>query len=437
MITIYRINDYIRKQPPARLIAAGFATVIILGTLLLMLPVSQSGDTGITFIDSLFTATSAVCVTGLVTVDPGSTFSLFGKLVIMILIQIGGLGVATVGVMLIAAARRMLGIREMSMIRESFNISGYKELNSLFIRILKLTFLIESVGAASVFFILVRQYSPLKALGYAVFHSVSAFNNAGFDVFGRGDSLAAYHSDIPFNIITMLLIVLGGIGFPVMTDIFAKKRFKKLSLHSKAVICTTAVLIAAGAVLLRLTENITWLGAVFQSISTRTAGFSTYNLGEFSSAGLFICIILMVIGASPGSTGGGIKTTTVFVVCCSIRASMLNRNCNAFRRRIPDATIKKAFSLLVLAASVVCAVTLLLSAIEPQFTFIQCFFEAASAYSTAGLSTGITGALSHSGKIIIIITMYLGRIGVLTAVTLWGFKSPASVSYIEENIAIG
>ncbi len=402
-----------------------------------MLPVSQNDGGGLGFLNALFTSASAVCVTGLVTVDTGSAFSVFGKIIICLLIQTGGLGVATVGIIIILAARGRMGMREMSFIRESFNISGYAQLKTLFRRILCITFGIEAAGAVCCFFVFIRDFPLPEAIGISIFHSVSSFNNAGFDIFGGGSSLIPYQADVPLNIITMLLIVLGGIGFLVMSDVYEKRRLRRLRLGTKAVLATTAALIAGGALLLKLTLDITWLGALFQSVSTRTAGFASYNFGEFTPAALFICIILMVIGASPGSTGGGIKTTTAFTMLCVVKSTARNRHVSAFRRRLPDEAVRKAFVIFILAVGVVCFVTLFLSVSDPQNTFIQNFFEAASAYGTVGLSTGITSSLSVPGRIIIILTMFSGRVGALTIATLWSFNAPRTAGYTEEHIAIG
>ncbi|MGN0162309.1 MAG: potassium transporter TrkG, partial [Candidatus Ornithomonoglobus sp.] len=242
-----------------------------------MLPVSLNDSESLSFLNALFTSTSAVCVTGLVTVDTGDTFSVFGKIIICLLIQTGGLGVATVGVMVILAARGRMGMREMSFIREAFNISGYAELKTLFKRILCITFGIETAGAICCFLVFIRYFPLPKAIGISIFHAVSAFNNAGFDIFGGGSSLIPYNADVPLNIITMLLIILGGIGFLVMTDVYEKRCFGRLRLSTKAVLVTTLILIVCGALLLKLTLDITWLGALFQSVSTRTAGFASFD----------------------------------------------------------------------------------------------------------------------------------------------------------------
>ncbi len=401
------------------------------------MPVSQTGNTDVKFIDALFTSVSAVCVTGLVTLDPGSAFSLFGRTVIGLLIQIGGLGVATVGVGIILASGAGTGLRGIAMIKESLNINSSKQVMPLFKKILCITFSIEAVGAVLSFFALLKYYPPAAAAGYAVFHSVSAFNNAGFDVFGRGTSLIPYGGDVALNIITMLLIILGGLGFLVMLDAARYKKRRRMTLHSKAVLTTSAALIVFGTLILKLTENMTWLGALFQSVSTRTAGFSSFDFGRFSDAGLFVCVILMLIGASPGSTGGGIKTTTFFTILCSLWSTAKNSSTTAFRRRIPEGSVSKAFTILTLAVLLLCVSTALLCVTNSQNTFIQNFFEAASALGTVGLSTGITAGMNAGGKIILMCAMFTGRLGAFGVATLLAKKVPQKVNYVNETMPIG
>ena len=223
----------------------------------------------------------------------------------------------------------------------------------------------------------------------------------------------------------------------VILDILKMRSFKKLCLHSKAVILTSVVLIVAGMVLLKCTEQITWLGALFQSVSARTAGFSTYSIGNFTQAGLFVLTILMFIGASPGSTGGGIKTSTLFVLLNVVKSTATNQHCSAFRRKIPDKVISKAFMISFLSLLVVCISTLVMCVLEPDYSFMQLLFECTSAFGTVGLSTGITPDLSVAGKLVIILTMFIGRLGTLTIITMWSFKQPANAVFTEENITIG
>jgi trk system potassium uptake protein TrkH len=250
-------------------------------------------------------------------------------------------------------------------------------------------------------------------------------------------NLIPYQNDILLNLTTCGLIIFGGLGFFVIKDILYKRSFRKLSLHSKVVLLMTGILLLSGTLLLKATENISWLGAFFFSTSARTAGFSTYALSGFSNACLFVLVILMFIGASPGSTCGGIKTTTFFTLVKQVYATATNQHCSAFKRKIPNEIISKAFILVVLAGALVCINTLILCILEPQYTFMQLLFETMSAFGTVGLSTGITPHLSAASKLVIIITMFIGRLGPLTMASIWSFKPQSGVSYSEESITIG
>ena len=410
-LILRKVNQYVKHSSPPRLIAFGFASVILVGAILLMLPVSVRDDQTVSFIDALFTSTSAVCVTGLIAIDTAEHFTVFGRTVVALLIQIGGLGVTCVGVTIILAAGKRVGFKVRKLIKESWNIGGYGGLVKLVKYVLKITLLFELVGAILSFIVFVQDYPPLDALGISLFHSVAAFNNSGFDILGGLTNLIPYQNDILLNLVTSGLIIFGGIGFLVIIDVKNKKSFKKLTFHSKAVISVSIALIVIGTLLIKLTENVTWLGAFFQSVSARTAGFSTYNLGNFTNAGLFVLVILMFIGASPGSTGGGIKTSTLFVIGNVMKSIMTHQHCVSFKRRISEGIIMQAFVVAILSLCVVIISTFLLCIVEPRFTFMQLLFESTSAFGTVGLSTGITSHLSVLGKIIIILTMYIGRIG--------------------------
>ena len=239
------------------------------------------------------------------------------------------------------------------------------------------------------------------------------------------------------NLVTTGLIIFGGIGFLVIMDVRKKRSFRKLTLHSKVVITMSALLILIGTVALKCTEDITWMGAYFHSVSARTAGFSTYSLGEFTNAGLFVLVLLMFIGASPGSTGGGIKTSTLFVMCNVIRSVIFNKRHTAFRRRIADSVIMQAFVVTLLSFCIVAISTFLLCVLEPEYSFMQLLFETVSGFGTVGLSTGITSHLGDAAKIVLVATMFIGRLGALTIATLGNFKEPSEVSYTTENITIG
>lgn len=295
----------------------------------------------------------------------------------------------------------------------------------------------EAIGAILSFLVFIKDYPFMKAFGMSVFHSIAAFNNSGFDIIGGYQNLIPYQSNVVLNLVTSGLIIFGGLGFVVIKETIYKRSFRKVSLHSKIAISMSIILLVVGTLLLKATEGITWLGAFFFSTSARTAGFSTYPVGSFTNTGLFVLIILMFIGAAPGSTGGGIKVTTFFaMINGSIRLSM-KRNSSIFKRKIPNDSIMKAFVLTFFAMGLVCVNTLLLTLLEPAYSFIQLLFEVVSGFGTVGLSTGITPDLKPISKCIMILTMYVGRVGPLTIASLWAFRKKSSINYSEENITIG
>lgn len=426
-----------KKQPPGRLIAAGFAMLILFGAVLLLLPLSVRGDAEVHFIDALFTSTSAVCVTGLIAIDVADHFTTFGQAVVAVLIQVGGLGVTSIGVGLILAARKNVGLKGRILLKESLNIEGIKGMIRLVKSILLMTLCFELMGIVLSFLVFVQDYPVLKALWISIFHSIAAFNNSGFDILGGLRNLIPYQNNILLNLTTSGLIIFGGLGFLVILDVLKKRSFRKLTLHSKVVLTTTLTLLVAGTLLLKATEDITWLGAFFQSVSARTAGFSTYPIGEFTNAGLFTLIILMFIGASPGSTGGGIKTSTFFVLSQHVRSLFTKRHISAFRRNIPWEVFSKACTISLLSLLLVCVGTFFLCVLEPEYSFVQLLFEEVSAFGTVGLSTGITPTLSVASKLILIFTMFAGRVGTFTLLTMWIDRPAPSVRYTEESVSIG
>lgn len=426
-----------KKQPPGRLIAAGFAMLILFGAVLLLLPLSVRGDAEVHFIDALFTSTSAVCVTGLIAIDVADHFTTFGQAVVAVLIQVGGLGVTSIGVGLILAARKNVGLKGRILLKEALNIQGIKGMIRLVKSILLMTLCFELMGIVLSFLVFVQDYPVLKALWISIFHSIAAFNNSGFDILGGLRNLIPYQNNILLNLTTSGLIIFGGLGFLVILDVLKKRSFRKLTLHSKVVLTTTLTLLVAGTLLLKATEDITWLGAFFQSVSARTAGFSTYPIGEFTNAGLFTLIILMFIGASPGSTGGGIKTSTFFVLSQHVRSLFTKRHISAFRRNIPSEVFSKACTISLLSLLLVCVGTFFLCVLEPEYSFVQLLFEEVSAFGTVGLSTGITPTLSVASKLILIFTMFAGRVGTFTLLTMWINRPAPSVRYTEESVSIG
>lgn len=428
----------LKRQSPGRIIALGFLSVILLGSILLMLPCSIKDGVTVRYIDALYTSTSAVCVTGLIVVDAGDTFTPLGQTFLAMLIQIGGLGVTAVGAGVIIAIGKKVNMKGRNLIREAMNLDSGKGL-VVFVRdIFITTVIIELSGAILSFFVFVQDYPPMRAIGISIFHSIAAFNNSGFDILGNGQNLIPYRDDILLNTVTCILIILGGIGFLVIREVCSKKfRWKKLSMHAKVVISMSVVLIIAGAVLLKLTENITWMAAVFHSVSARTAGFSTYPLGTFSQSGLLVIMVLMFIGASPGSTGGGIKTSTFFVLLQGIKSAATNKEESVFRYSIPKNAFRKSAVIATLAVSVVITGSYLMTIMEPDLSFVDILFEITSAFGTVGLSTGITPDLCDGSKILSIVIMYIGRLGPLTIASLWYFSRGDRVSYPEGNIAIG
>lgn len=436
--------NFIKRQSPARIIAFGFAFTILFGSLLLSLPFCIREGVNLKYIDILYTSASAVCVTGLVTIDVGTAFTPIGHIILACLIQIGGLGVASVSAGFIIAMGKKINLRGRNLIREGSNLSSVKETVKFVKSVLYTTLAFEFIGAALSFIVFVKDYPPLQALGYSVFHSIAAFNNSGFDIFGfsgelyNSISIVPYQDNVLLNLVTVGLIIFGGIGFLVIRELFDKRFcWKRFSMHAKVVLSMSAALIVLGTLLLKLTEDISWLSAFFHSVSARTAGFAMSSLGEFSVSGLMVIIVLMLIGASPGSTGGGIKTTTFFVLIMGIKASATNTSEKAFRYSIPKTAFKKAAVIILLALGIIFTSTYLITVFEPEVELIDALFEMVSAFATVGLSTGLTPTLSTASKLLSMLVMYIGRLGPLTIATLWHFDKGERVEYPDGNIAIG
>ncbi len=432
---------------PAQILSAGYLIVILLGTIFLMFPFATVDGQGLNIIDALFTATSATCVTGLIVVTTGTAFTMFGQIVIMILIQIGGLGIMTMSITFALIIGRKITLRQRLIIQEDLNQNGISGLLRLIQYILAVTFTIEGVGALILFIRLVKDYSIGKAIFYAIFHSVSAFNNAGFDLFGN--SLEGYVGDPVINLTVIMLIIIGGLGFAVLAEFFNKR--KLTSLHAKMVISTTVILLLVGWIaflgleytnpetLAHLNFGEKLLGSLFLSVTPRTAGFNTVPTGALRESSLFLVMILMFIGASPGSTGGGIKTTTVGALISALWATVKGKaDVEIFGRRLDDTIIYKAFTILILSLILVLFVTLILSITE-NIPLVNILFETISAFGTVGLSTGYTSALSQIGRILITITMFVGRVGPLTLAVAMSErnKKKAMFHYPKEKIMVG
>ncbi len=433
------------KQSPGRIIAFGFLAVIFIGSGLLMLPCSLRQGVQLHYIDALYTSTSAVCVTGLIAVDPGNTFTPVGQVILALLIQIGGLGVTSVGAGIILAMGKKINLKGRNLIQEASNLDSGKGIIQFVKQVLFTTLAIEGIGAVLSYFAFLQEgYGPVESIGISLFHTVAAFNNSGFDILGLSGevysnvNLIPYQDNVLLNLTTCFLVIFGGIGFLVIREMMQHKfRWKRYSMHAKVVLSVSAVLLVVGTLLLKLSEDISWLGAFFFSVSARTAGFSTYNLGEFRTAGLLVLVVLMFIGASPGSTGGGIKTSTFFVLMKGIGSSATNKSEKAFKYGIPADAFRKAAVITLLALCVVVLGTYLLILMDPQVPLVDALLEITSAFGTVGLSTGITPGLSLGSKLLSILIMYIGRLGPLTVASLWYFNKGERARYPDGNIAIG
>ncbi|MDA1354349.1 MAG: hypothetical protein O3A01_07800 [bacterium] len=436
---------------PAQIFLLGFVLAIFVGALLLSLPIAHKTQTVPTFLDALFIATSAVCVTGLATLDIGSYYSGFGQLVILILIQLGGLGIMTFYVLLTLMLNKKLSHNETREIQESFMSSGSHETGGIIRQIVTFTLGFELLGALLLYIFWQNKFaSPLETLYYAVFHSISAYCNAGFSLFS--DSLGRFATHSPTLLIISALIILGGIGFPVMLSLFHhdydRFGFSRFRLQTKLPILVSAVLIVIGLLVILLGEYATGLAgyslsekimlSLFHSVSARTAGFSAMDISVFGPATLWIVMLLMFIGASPGSTGGGIKTSTFGVLMVALWETMNGRQrIELFGRTISTANVFKAISIIVVSALVIMVFFYILLVTEAA-DFMGTYFETISAFGTVGLSLGMTPFLSEFGKIAVIGLMFVGRVGPLTvAFALSRRKSKPNYKFPEERILLG
>lgn len=433
------ITSRLRKLSTPRLLSLGFFSVILAGALLLALPISWNPDRSVSFIDSLFVSTSCVCVTGLTTVPCGETFNLFGRIVMAVLIQIGGLGVAGLGVMLTLIMGKKVGMKSRELLLTSLNFSGYAGL----IRFMKIFLLyvlcFESLGAITSFFVFIHDYPFIQAAGYALFHAISAFNNAGFDVFGGYDSMLYYANNVPINLITMALVIIGGFGFFAIWDLWHNRFcWKKLTLNTKIVSIMTCVLLIGGTIILKMTTAQTWLEAAFQSTIARTAGFNTFPLAQFSPAAILVFVVLMFIGANPGGTGGGIKTTTFFAVMMKACSSTMNADRDEiFYRKIPGIVFSQALTVFFFGLTVITAGTILILAMQPSMDLASVLVEVTSAFATVGSTVGITPQLCAGSKIVLMICMFIGRLGPITIAGMLVFKGHNESRFTEESIMIG
>lgn len=422
--------------------------MVLFGACLLMLPFASQERILTPFSDALFTSISAACVTGLVVRDTATYWSLFGQIVILSLIQIGGMGVVTIGMTVVKLSGKKIGLRQRSIMQESISAPSLGGIVQMTGFILKITAIIEGCGILLLMPVFCRDFGFLKGTWYSLWHSVSAFCNAGFDLMGVREpfsSLTSYSGNIYFNIVVMLLIVMGGLSFFTWNDIRINKlHIKKYSMQSKVILMTTGILILLPAIMFFLTEYANLpLGerlccAFFQSVTARTAGFNTSDLAQMTESGQFIMTVLMLIGGSPGSTAGGMKTTTVAVLFLAALTVFGRRNdVQCFRRRISDDTVRNAGAILFMYVVLFISAGMFLS-LHDSIPLVTCLFETGSAVGTAGLTLGITTSLSLPSHIILMILMFLGRVGGLTLIYAALSASDDHVSRLPlEKITVG
>lgn len=437
-----------------RIIAMGYLLVIVAGTCLLMLPVASEGGGGTDFLTSLFTATSATCVTGLVVVDTASHWTIFGQVVILLMIQIGGLGFMTMGVVMALWLRKRITLRMRGILQESMNYMQMGGIIRLVKMVYKGTFLIELAGAV----LLAVRFIPVFGLGkgiyFGIFHSISGFCNAGFDLMGtysgEYSSFVDFHGDVLINLVLMALVVIGGIGFFVWSDL--KKNgihWKRYMLHTKITLFSTAVLLVGGTILFWIFESDNllagmgvkdqFLAAAFSSVTARTAGFNTIDTGGLSNASKMLTSLLMFIGGSPGSTAGGIKTVTAAVLLAYVWSNLRDsKGVNIWGRRLDDDSIRKASNVVVISLVMAVAAVIFICHIQPLLLVEDVIFEVLSAIGTVGMSTGITRDLSLASRIVMILLMYCGRLGSMSfALSFTERKKVAPVQFPREKIMIG
>ena len=444
-----KLYRWLTGNPPVTLMLS-FLLVIIFGTILLMLPVSSKLNTVTPFMDALFTATSATCVTGLVVVDTGTHFSFFGQMVILMLIQIGGLGIMTISTVFAIILGQRINLKLENIMYQVVGGSYAVNVFQLLKSIVLVTLVIESVGTLLLFARFAQDFQPMEALFLSLFHAVSAFCNAGFSPLGN--NLVSYVDSFTVNMVITALIIAGGLGFSVIIDLqhhmLKRDRTRKLNLHTKIVLVTTAFLLVIGFTVFYLAE---YNGAMqgfsiyrrilsswFQSVTTRTAGFNTIDLSQIGKASVLISIVLMFIGASPGSTGGGIKTTSFAVLTLSVISLLKGkRHISVFKRRIHEYNFREATGLIMLSITIILVVLFFLMLVEPH-AFDKLLFEAVSAFGTVGLTLGITPQLTVIGKLLITVLMYVGRIGPLTMIYAFSTRAKQiNINYAEEKIPIG
>ncbi len=455
MLKIAALRKILRFRPsPPQVMAFGFILIILIGAQLLSRPVSFTSDKSISYLDALFMSASAICVTGLTILNTGTHFSTFGQVVIIVLAQIGGLGFMTMATLFALLFRKRISFRERLVLQESMNYGSTEGIVRMIRKVLLYALVIELSGAVLLSSYFMLEMPVGQSLYFGIFHSISFFNNAGFDLFSqfpeRASSLIHYVEDPFVNIVSMLLIFFGGIGFIVISELVTYPKNRKLSLHSKVVLSVTGILTVIGAIVIFALEFSNphtlqplsalgkFLGALFQSITARSAGLSTIDPSMLREVTQFFLILLMFIGAGPGSTGGGIRVTTFAILIGAIVTMIRGRDdVVLFRYRIAKQQIHQAIMFTMIAFSIICGASMLLSITESG-SFLAILFEATSAYCTVGMSTGLTSHLSEPGKIIIILLMFVGRIGPVTLAFALNTRSKKELyRYPEGKITIG
>lgn len=440
------------KKSTTRLIAFGFAMIILIGSLLLTLPFANKSGQG-NFLNALFTATSATCVTGLVVADTYQNWTTFGQLVILCMIQVGGLGFMTIGAYISVLLKKRIGLQEREQLQESVNALEIAGVVRLVKKIVQGALCIEFLGAILLALRFVPRFGTIKGIYFSLFHAVSAFCNGGFDLMGTDEaysSLVAFEGDVLVNLVIVTLIIVGGIGFIVWDDVARNKwHFRRYLLHSKIVITVTFLLTVLGTILFLITEKDAafagmnplerFLGALFSSVTPRTAGFNSVDTAALSNSGKLLTMVMMFIGGSPGSTAGGVKTTSMVVLLFYAVAMILNKeDINLFGRRLTDEVVKKANAVVVINATLTIIATVIIMALQPLLNFEDVLFEVLSAIGTAGMTVGITRDLNIISRVIIIVLMYCGRLGSLSFALVFVQKNTsASVRQPQEKIIVG
>lgn len=447
-----------RRFSTTGIIMLGFLVGAILGAIFLLLPISVKPGQKIEVLDALFVSVSSVCVTGLSTVNIGQTFSFFGQVVLLLLIQFGGLGIVTFTTIVLCIFRRRITLSERMLIQSAYNLDTLSGLVKLTMRILKMTLFLEGLGAIGYSFVFLPEYG-LKGIWYSIFHAVSAFCNAGIDLLG-GNSFCNYADNAMLNLTTVFLIIVSGLGFPVYWEIARIAGFRhfknadtytrKMSVHTKIVLLATLFLVAAGTMLTLLFEynnpntlgEMNWpeklMASLFQSVTLRTAGFATISQEYFRPASCLVYLVFMFIGGSPAGTAGGVKTVTIVLLLASMIANIKGKkDVNVMRRKIADGTIRRCVAIITFSFSVLFLLTTALLAVQ-QSNFLDTLYEMTSAIATVGLSRGLTGSLNPVGKLIVSLTMYLGRIGPITLALAFNSRQAAeNTSCAEGRVIIG